>query len=154
MKNLQIHIHCGTILTTVKILTHLFVIDNSNGKIAGFFPALLRYNWHSILCEFTVYNKSIWCICEWLPPYVTTVTSHNCPFFFVVENTAGLLFLVWHRIINCVHHSVHSIPRTYSSNIWKFVPWDQHHPYSPSPSPWQPTFQSLSVSSAFFRFYM
>ena len=119
-----------------------------------FFPALLRYNWHSILCEFKVYNKSIWCICEWLPPYVTTVTSHNCPFFFVVENTAGLLFLVWHRIINCAHHSVHSIPRTYSSNIWKFVPWDLHHPYSQSPSLWQPTFQSLSVSSAFFRFYM
>ena len=47
MKNLQIHIHCGTILTTVKILTHLFVIDNSNGKIAGFFPALLRYNWQN-----------------------------------------------------------------------------------------------------------
>ena len=37
MKNLQIHIRCGTIPTTVKILTHLFVIDNSNGKIVGFF---------------------------------------------------------------------------------------------------------------------
>ena len=78
--------------------------------------------------------------------HITTITSHNCPFFFVVENTAGLLFLVWHRIINCAHHSVHSIPRTYSSNIWKFVPLGQHHPYSLSPSLWQPTVSFCELS--------
>lgn len=39
-------------------------------------------------------------------------------------------FQVYDMIVNCNHHTVHQIPRTYSSYSQKFVLFDQHFPIS------------------------
>lgn len=40
--------------------------------------------------------------------------------------------------VNYSHYAVHQVLGTYSSYGWEFVPFDQHRPFPPRFSPWQP----------------
>lgn len=59
-----------------------------------------------------------------------SITVHNyLSFFFGDENTQDLLISnIQYSIINCSHHVVDQVSRTYSSYSSKFDSFDQHLP--------------------------
>ena len=104
----------------------------------------------------------IWyaCYCNmitFLELFDTSITSHNCPFFFVIR-----IFKIWSfssfqvsgsYLIQCRQQwlpYVHQVLRTYLSSNSKFLSFDQHPPWSSHPQPLVTTILlSVSMTSAF-----
>lgn len=73
------------------------------------------------------------------------VTSHSFVCWKLLSSVLSNFQI--YNIVNCSHHAVPYILRTYSSYNWKFIPFDHLHPSSPFS-------HSLLYEFGYFGFYL
>lgn len=105
---------------------------------------LLRYNWHTILYKFKVYNRTFWHVsrAQWWPQEVTyhplphMVTNTFCPLWWKFLDLLLATFNILHSSINYSHHVVHYILRLtflITGVLYLLTTFTQFH--NPSPLP-------------------
>ena len=96
------------------------------------FSFLLRYNWHTTLYLFQMYNIMTWYLhVLW---NILTIVSK----FFLWWQLLGCILLVTlkiqHSIINYSCHAAHYISSICSFYNWGYMPFDPLYPFCPFPS--------------------